>query len=57
LAAIKLNDDLRQAKTFSELHDFCDANTLGETEWYFDNYGVAVVELAQTLVGQKLPLS
>lgn len=53
---IRLDEQLKTVESFSELHDFCDANTLGETEKYFDEFGVEFVDQAQRMVDACLPI-
>lgn len=55
--AIESDPQLKPCETFSELHDHCDANMLGDSRHAFDNYGVHIVRMAQELVEEMLPLS
>lgn len=47
---------LARCESFSDLHDFTDANLLGDSESYFGLYGVEVVQEAQDLVDRQLPI-
>ena len=53
---IKQDEQLNRLDSFVDLHEFCDANTLGTSEQYFDKYGVEVVEFAQQTVNEIMPV-
>lgn len=57
LAEIRESDDLSNCEEFSDLHAECDANTLGETEAYYEQHGLEVIEMAQQIVSEALPLT
>jgi len=55
-AEIDASPALSSCKSFSELHDHCDANCLGEQETFFETHGMldGRLELAQQCVDQIL---
>ena len=49
------NEGLADCQSFEELHDYCDANMLGDSpEMFMQDDGEQVVDAAQKLVGQRL---
>ena len=55
IAEIKEEEDLRCLDAFRDLHEYCDANILGDSEAYLDKYGCEVVIEAQQLVEAQMP--
>ncbi len=57
---INASPELSKCRTFSELHDFCDANTLGNSEAILDELhwddAITLLNEAQEIVNKKLAI-
>lgn len=56
---IRSREDLSSCDNFEQLHDFCDANTLGEQETFAENYddwdeAMGIIGRAQEIVNNWL---
>jgi hypothetical protein len=53
---ISSHTDLIECKSFSELHDYCDANMLGESEKYSNLNSIGILDSAQCYIDRYLEL-